>query len=63
MADDHQTDPDEHHRPAVPGGGHRSERQLAEDVAETGTALEPGERDSALDVHDAPGTAGTGAGG
>lgn len=45
------------------GATDRSAHQSAEDVAETGTALEPGERNSALDLEDAPGTAGPGAGG
>ena len=63
MTDEHHSEVDPHHRPAVHGGGHRSARRLAEDVGDTGTALEPGERDSALDLHDAPGAAGTGAGG
>lgn len=34
----------------------------AEDVAATGTALRPGERDSGLDLDDAPGATGPGAG-
>ena len=52
------------------GGNQRQSRRADEeihggpaaDVAETGTALHRGERDSGLDMHDAPGTAGPGAG-
>lgn len=53
-------------RSDVSGSGRPASERIqggpAEDVAATGTALRPGERESGLDLEDAPGTAGPGAG-